>query len=229
MKLRGILATPASMILPALCALVVALLAVPTTQAQCAGYRGPAIHPSAWRPLSGQPHLLAASLGGGTSQDDFDSGDGQPIVGMWHFRFVSDGISSGIPGGVPKGAPVDAGYAVWHSDGTEITNSGARAPNTSNFCMGTWAKVGPRQYQLNHFGISWDPAKGSLDSAGNPAGELIGPGHIRVLVTVSPDRQSYSGNFWIDQYDESGNVIAHLEGTATGTRINVNTPAQPIF
>jgi hypothetical protein len=229
MKLRGILATSASMFLPAVGALVVALLAVPPAQAQCGGYSASPIHPSAWQPMSGRPHLLLASLGGGVGDDDFDSGDGQPIVGMWHFRFISDGISKGIQGGVPKGAPVDAGYAVWHSDGTEITNSGARAPNTSNFCMGVWARVGPRQYRLNHFGISWDPTAGTPDKAGNPPGALIGPGHIQVLVTVSPDGQSYSGSFSIDQYDESGNIVVHLEGTATGTRINVNTPAQPIF
>jgi hypothetical protein len=229
MKLRGMLATSASIILPAFGALAVALLAVPPAQAQCAGYRGSPIHPSVWHPQSGQPHLLLASLDGSGGQANLADAYVQPIVGMWHFRFVSNGVSSGIPGGVPKGAPIDAGYAVWHSDGTEITNSGARAPNTGNFCMGTWARVGPRQYRLNHFGISWDPTKGPLDAAGNPTGELIGPGHIQVLVNVSPDGQRYSGVFLIDQYDESGNVIAHLEGTATGSRINVDTPAQPIF
>jgi len=96
--------------------------------------------PASWQPTSGR-----ATCNG---QRWRCSGAGRPgsdnvsIVGFWHVKFVSDGISTGIPGGVPKGAEVDAGYSQWHSDGTEIMNSGGRAPNTGDFCLGVWAKVG---------------------------------------------------------------------------------------
>src|ERR1700754_3743133 len=46
------------------------------------------------------------------------------IVGMWKVTFTSNGKL------------VDFGYSVWHSDGTEILNSGNRAPVTENFCLG---------------------------------------------------------------------------------------------
>ena len=58
---------------------------------------------------------------------------GEPgIVGLWRFQLVA-----------PNGAVVDDGYAQWHSDGTEIQNSGLHAPITSNFCLGVWKQVGP--------------------------------------------------------------------------------------
>jgi len=37
--------------------------------------------------------------------------------------------------GIPDDATIDEGYAAWHSDGTEIMNSG-RVPKTGNFWMG---------------------------------------------------------------------------------------------
>jgi hypothetical protein len=55
---------------------------------------------------------------------------------MWRFTMT-------VPG--PNGATIviDDGYSQWHADGTEIMNSGAHAPNTSNFCLGVWAQIGP--------------------------------------------------------------------------------------
>jgi hypothetical protein len=34
---------------------------------------------------------------------------------------------------------IDAGFAQWHSDGTEIMNS--HAPATSNFCLGSGGEL----------------------------------------------------------------------------------------
>lgn len=208
--------------------LVLALASVPNALAACGGPGSPMLQPTSWQPQYGQMKLLRASLPAPNGHDSYDD-DKASIVGFWHVKFVSDGISSGIPGGVPKGAPVDAGYSQWHSDGTEIMNSGGRAPNTGDFCLGVWAQVGPRQYKLNHFAASWDPTKGELDSAGNPVGALVGPANIKELVTLSPDGNSFVGTFSIDQYDEERNHLAHLEGTITGTRITVNTPPSSVF
>jgi len=36
---------------------------------------------------------------------------------------------------IPDGAQLDFGYTQWHSDGTELMNSGGHAANTGNFCV----------------------------------------------------------------------------------------------
>jgi hypothetical protein len=128
------------------------------------------------------------------------------IVGFWKVTFVSEGNP-----GIPDGTVIDFGYAQWHSDGTEILNSGARPPATGNFCLGVWAKTG-HTYRLNHFAISSDPS-----------GNLIGPANIRESVALGASGNSYSGSFTIDQFDQSGNVLAHIAGDVIATRITPDT------
>src|ERR1043165_1576809 len=80
---------------------------------------------------------------------------GQPtIVGLWSVTLTAGGGS------------FDWGYQVWHDDGTEIMNSGSRAPATENFCLGVWAQTGPFTYKLNHFALSYDAA-GALNARVN--------------------------------------------------------------
>lgn len=92
------------------------------------------------------------------------------------------------------------GFAQWHSDGTEILNS-SRPPATGNFCLGVWEKTGPSRFKLNHFALSSD-----LN------GNMIGPANIRESVTLGPQSITYAGTFSIDQYDTSGNLLAHIVG-----------------
>jgi len=225
MKRKVTFATAASVAVSACGALAVALLFAPNAQAQCGAYRSPLAHPSALYYQFGQPRLLRAGFATNDGWDDTSAA----IVGFWHVKFISDGVSSGIPGGVPKGAEVDAGFAQWHSDGTEIMNSGGRAPNTSSFCLSVWEKIAPGKYLLIHLAISWDPTQGPV-TAGIPAGVMIGPGNIREAVTLAPNGETFIGSFTIDQYDVSGTKLAvHLQGTITGTRVHVTTPVQPIF
>jgi hypothetical protein len=202
-------------------AILVGFLLVPNSIAQCGGYQRPTPTHTSWYPLLGQTHLLR------TTYPDHDEDDNS-IVGFWHVKFVSNGVTTGIPGGIPKGAEVDAGYSQWHNDGTEIMNSGGRAPNTGAFCLGVWTKVEPRKYLLNHFAAAWDPTKGPVGPAG-PAGELTGPANIREAVVLAPNGETFSGSFTIDIYNETGTLLSHLEGTITGTRIKVNTAPSPIF
>lgn len=137
---------------------------------------------------------------------DNESSDGQ-IVGFWKFKFVSQGSS-----GIPDGAVVDNGFVQWHSDGTEITNS-FRPPATGNFCLGVWQQAGSSRYALNHFALGWDLT-----------GNFIGPVQIRENVNLNRKANQYTGTFTIDQYDPAGNLLAHVQGQVTGTRITVNTP-----
>jgi hypothetical protein len=127
--------------------------------------------------------------------------DVDPIVGMWETSWTVGTTQ------------IDNGFSVWHADGTEINNSGGRAPLTGNICLGVWKNFGNNRYKLNHVGISWDPT-GTVE---------IGPANIVEEIVLGTKRNSFSGTFTITQYDMNGNVLAVVAGNITGTRINVDT------
>jgi hypothetical protein len=143
-----------------------------------------------------------------TVADDID-----PISGLWKVQFIARNNP-----GIPDGVVLDKGISEWHSDKTEILNSGTRPPVTQSFCLGVWEKVGPRHYKLNHFAIAYDTNN-----------TLVGPANIREDVLLSSNGQVYAGKLTIDQYDTTGNVLAHVEGNVIGNRINVNTPVTDAF
>ena len=140
------------------------------------------------------------------------SASGEPIVGFWKVTFISEGTT-----GIPDGTVIDQAFAQWHSDGTEIMNSG-RAPVTQSFCLGVWKKVGGLRYKLNHFAISFDPQS-------NP----VGPANIHEEVAVDPKGSSFTGTFTIDQFDTAGNTLIHITGTLAGLRITPDSPASIAF
>jgi hypothetical protein len=158
-------------------------------------------HPQQRSKQAGHASLVLVS-----AQNEEEDSGGPPIVGFWNFKFVSKGTP-----GIPDGTLIDSGYAAWHSDGTEILNSGGRPPITGNICMGVWKKTGPT-YKLNHFGLSWDPTGTTF----------IGPANIREEVVVGKGENSYSGCFTIDQYDTDGNLLAHVSGEVTAERVTVD-------
>jgi hypothetical protein len=191
------------------------LVLVPASNAACGGPSRPVASHISWSPelQSAQPqgaHFVMAS-------DLLDLID--PIVGMWHIKFVVKGNNSTLP----NGTEFDAGYSVWHGDGTEIMNSG-RPPESSNFCLGVWQKISDHAYKLNHFATGWDMT----------GSNFLGPAQIQEQITLDRTGNSFSGNFTVDQYVETNGVlnptpVAHFEGNITGTRITVNTPAQSVF
>ena len=144
------------------------------------------------------------------SDDDHESDNG--IVGFWRVKFVSKDNP-----GIPDDTVIDAGFAQWYGDGTEIMNS-SRPPATSNFCLGVWRKTGRSTYRLNHFALSSDLS-----------GKLIGPARIREVVTLDQTRDRYEGTFTIDQYDVSGDLLAHIAGQVIATRITVDTPVEDVL
>jgi hypothetical protein len=123
------------------------------------------------------------------------------IVGMWSFTMT------------PTAGPGDFGYQQWHSDGTELMNSGGRAPATENFCMGVWRQTAPSRYHLNHYALSYDPTSGTINA------RVI----IKEDVTINPTGTSYSGSFTLDVYDPSGTTaVAHQNGQVTAQRVSAN-------
>jgi hypothetical protein len=171
------------------------------------------VSPQSWRGAEfGSASLLLVS--------EQDSND--PIVGFWKVAFTSKGNEPNIP----DGAPIDSGFVQWHSDGTEIMNSG-RPPQNGDFCLGVWEKTGRSRYKLNHFALGnvIDPNKPT--EIGPPGG----PTQIVEDIILSRDGNHYAGWFTLDAYDTNHVLLpgGHIIGVVTATRITVHTPVTSVF
>lgn len=187
-------------------ALAVALVGVvltATANAACGDVSKPgaALQPQSWQ---GMGAGLAALLQVSENAD--------AIVGFWQVTLTAEGNP-----GPPDGTVIDKGFSQFHSDGTEILNS-SRPPVTQSFCLGVWKKISPGHYKLNHFPISWDQNS-----------NFVGVANLREDIVLSRDGKSFTGTFTIDQYDQSGNTLAHLNGVVSATRITVDTPASSVL
>jgi hypothetical protein len=158
------------------------------------------------------PLEAASSVSLARDQRAASRGSGVSIVGMWSIQFISEGNTAHSPG-IPDGAVIDFGYVQWHSDGTELMNSGGRAPATENFCMGVWQQTGPSTYVLNHFALSYDATTGLLNGKAN----------IAETITLSPGGTKYSGTFTITEFDTNGNEVDSVTGQIAADRITVDT------
>ena len=144
-----------------------------------------------------------------------DGGNSAPIVGMWHVVFTAHALDgSPIPDTV-----IDNAVVVWHSDGTEIMNSG-RPAQDGNFCLGVWQQTGKSTYYINH--IPW----GGNDTTNAPSGIGNPQAGVQLVeqVTLSPDGNGYSGKFKLDAYDQNGHLTVSFTGVLRATRITVGTP-----
>jgi len=156
------------------------------------------VHANLVTPTTGATDLSGArraNLGDATIQH-VEYGEA-PIIGMWSFTMTAGG------------GTVDFGYTQWHDDGTELMNSGGRAPASENFCMGVWRRTGPSHFHLNHFALSYD-SNGVLNAKVN----------IKEDVIVDRGGSSYSGPFTLDVYDpKSGALLQHIAGQVTAQRV----------
>jgi hypothetical protein len=164
--------------------------------------------PPAASPGSQAPYLIQAAYRPAQFVRVSDSGaSNASIVGLWADQFVAENSP-----GTPNGTVVDWGYVQWHSDGTELMNSGGRSPSTGNFCMGVWAQTGPSAYKLNHYGLSYDGTSGAFN----------GYARINEQVTVDPSGNQYSGSFTITVTDPSGNPVATVKGIVKAVRLTAD-------
>jgi hypothetical protein len=121
-----------------------------------------------------------------------------PIVGLWSVSFHSGGHV------------IDFGYQAWHSDGTEILNSGGRSPASENFCLGAWAQTAANRYALNHFALSYDPATGMLNAKVN----------IKESVGLNANGSQFFGSFTFNVTDpKTGALLQSVSGTIIGNRM----------
>jgi hypothetical protein len=104
-------------IVSALSALVLGAMVAPAAYAGCGLYR-PVPHAANWQPTLASPRVVLAAL---AIDDEPDRAREASIVGTWKEHWISEGSD-----GIKDGTEVDAGYAQWHSDGTEINLSGLR-------------------------------------------------------------------------------------------------------
>lgn len=133
-------------------------------------------------------------------------------IGMWNIQFISQGNGNQNPP-IPDGAQIDFGYTQWHSDGTEIMNSGAHAANTGNFCLGVWVRTGMFTYEVNHFALSYDGTSGALVNKIN----------IREQITLDPSGNQFSGTFTITIFNAAGTQqVDQIAGTIAATRVTVD-------
>ena len=153
-------------------------------------------------------HRQSWQVGDDSASLILTSSSTDPIVGMWRVQFLSGGNV------------IDQAIVHWHDDGTEMMNS-SRNPDTQSFCMGVWQNTGNSLYKLNHYAISWDPTTSTT--------EPLGLGSIRENIKLGKDGNTFTGTFVINQYDESGNLLATVSGTVNGFRINVNTNLTVLF
>jgi hypothetical protein len=182
-------------------ALILGLVCAPSSWAGCVNYQ-PGITHSSWDVQPGHAMQMQAAL--------IDANFSEPsIVGFWHFTQMQ-GINV-----------FDAGYEQWHSDGTEIFNSGGRSPDTGNFCLGVWQQVGIRHYKLNHRAIGWVPG-------GSTAAYVAA---ITEDVTLSATGNSFSGTYKVSAYDLTGHLLQVISsGKVTATRITAaDTVPGPLF
>ncbi len=134
------------------------------------------------------------------------------IVGLWSIQLISQGNANNNPS-IPDGALLDFGYTEWHSDGTEIFNSGGRAPATENFCLGVWVRSGFFTYELNHIALGYDATSGQLNSKSI----------IHESITLDPGGNIITGTVTITVFNPTTNVqVDQLTGTITGTRFTVD-------
>lgn len=136
------------------------------------------------------------------------SGQDPSIVGLWSFQFISKGNASQ---NIPDGVLLDWGFVQYHSDLTELTNSGG--VSGGGFCMGVYGQTGMLTYELNHYALAHDPTTGALS-------QIV---HLTEQDTLSPSGDSFTGTLVEDVYDPKGNQLAHVTGTVTATRVTVDT------
>jgi hypothetical protein len=134
-----------------------------------------------------------------------------PIVGFWYIKLTAEG---NVPG-PPDGTVIDWGLQQFHSDGTEILNSGS---GPKRFCLGVWVKgTGPSKYELNHFPLDY------------PDATTLHIINLREKITLSRDHANMTGTFTFDVYDAGGNLLQHIAGNVEGRRLTMSSSAQDIL
>src|ERR1051326_3604914 len=118
------------------------------------------------------------------------------IVGMW-MTTIAD----------PDGNVIDAGFDVWHSDGTQALNDNP-IPASGNVCFGVWKQTDKLTYELKHPTWIYDDTNTNL----------IGLAYLRETVTLDAGGDTFKGTFSGDGFDLDGNPTFHFDGKVNADR-----------
>ncbi len=140
------------------------------------------------------------------------------IVGLWKFEMLAKSTAT-HKNPMPDGVLIDFGTVAWHSDHTELMNSGSRNPADGDFCQGAWHRVAENTFALNHIALAYTN------------GTYTGPTHFHERVTVDSTGNHYMGTFTLTAYlasvtpghefDETTPLVT-ITGTITATRVPAN-------
>jgi hypothetical protein len=165
-----------------------------------------ALAPAAWAGCGGemtkQPATWTTS-GSRLALTQVDYGR-HAITGLWSVTLTAVGNPA---------MDSDWGFSEWHSDGTEIMNSGGHSPASGNFCLGVWAQTGANSYHLNHWALSYVP------SASPPYGTLAVKINLKEDVSLGGNGNTFTGKFTIDVYLPNGTHVGNDHGAITGQRV----------
>jgi hypothetical protein len=132
---------------------------------------------------------------------------GEPsIAGMWTSTVVADGQA------------LDIGFEQWTNGGLQVLND--MSPILAgNICYGTWVKIAPYTYKLNHPAFLYDDAWVNV----------ICIGYIRATVTLDKSGKTYSGVSTFEGYDLAGDVLVPISSAElVGQRLGVDTTVRPL-
>lgn len=146
------------------------------------------------------------------------SGGGPAVVGLWKFEMLARSTPTN-KNPMPDGTLIDFGTAAWHSDGTELMNSGIRNPADGDFCQGVWEQAEDGTFALNHYALAYS------------GGNYVGPANIRERVSVDATGNRMSGGFVLTQYlasvtpghefDQTTKLVT-ITGTIRATRVTAH-------
>jgi hypothetical protein len=111
-----------------------------------------------------------------------------------------------------QGSVVDERFDNWFADHNEVFVD-ETPPIEGNACNGTWIQSGPREFKLLH--DTWQ-----FDSTNTI---VIAWAAVRDTITLSSDKQSFTGTETFTVYDLNNNVLAVYSGfNLSATRLKVD-------
>jgi hypothetical protein len=143
------------------------------------------------------------------SQEQADTG-ASGFVGSWS-------VEVSIPG---QGGY--AGLATYMADGTTIHSRTLAQPTQQGGILlispahGVWEASSDREIGTTFVGLNTDDQ-----------GNFLGSASISGTQRLSPDGQSYTGEYVVTIMDPTGAVVASIPGTAAAVRINVESATVP--
>ena len=158
------------------------------------------------RPLLSALLLALAAGAAGAHGPNAGNVPSERLVGAWRVD-----VAIG-PCHLPEPVAFFSAFNSFHAGGT-MSDTNLGLPASRGPGQGVWRYVGKRQYASRFQFFRYDNPQPSLAS---------GLQDVRVLITLDPDGQGYTGEINAQQQDLDGNPVGPaLCGQAVGTRVGL--------